>query len=134
MDKKQLIILFDGSCMLCNNFVQFVLKHDNQRFIFVSSSSLKGMEICKIHKLSLFSQIDTIYLIQNGKISSKSTAILSILYHCGLHFQLLSLLLRLIPTFIRDYFYDIVSKNRHKIIKSSCALVDSKNRERIVLK
>ncbi len=124
MDQQQPIILFDGNCMLCNGFIQFVLKHDRQKYLFVSSHSLKGKELCLKYNLPQEIEIDTIYLIQKNRITSKSTAVLSILTQCGILMKLVSMLLYLIPPFIRDFCYGLISKNRHRIIKDKCALID----------
>jgi len=133
MNRQQPIILFDGNCMLCNNFVQFVLKHDCEKYLFVSSHSLTGKEICLEYNLPQTVDIDTIYLLENNKITSKSKAVLAIISQCGILFKLVSICFYFIPPFIRDYFYDLIAKNRHKIIKTKCSLLDSKNRNRVIL-
>ena len=63
-DKK--IILFDGICNLCDNAVQFIIKHDKKDiFRFVSLQSELGKNISK-HIGIKNNQIDSIILYQPG--------------------------------------------------------------------
>ena len=133
MDKKP-IILFDGNCMLCNNFIQFILKHDRQNHLFISSHSLRGQDICLKYNLPQTIEIDTIYLIHKNKITSKSNAVLEILSKCGTLLKFISFGLYCIPTFIRDFCYGLISKNRHKIIKNKCTLITQEDLKRVILK
>jgi predicted DCC family thiol-disulfide oxidoreductase YuxK len=131
--KHQPIILFDGNCMLCNHFVQFALKRDKQRHVFVSSHSSKGKELCLHYNLPPSNEINTVYLIKNNNVFSKSKAVLKIMSVCGPLFKITSILLHLIPGFIRDYLYGIVSRNRHKLNQSKCVLIDEVNSHRVFL-
>lgn len=131
MDDQQPIILFDGNCMLCNNFIRFVLKHDNGRFLFISSQSSIGKELCVKFGLPQEINLDTVYLIRNNKIYSKSTAVRKILFQCGIFLKTMAVLMTLIPYFFRDFFYDIIANNRHKISKNKCVVMDKKELERV---
>lgn len=133
MDDHQPIILFDGNCMLCNNFIRFVFKHDNGRFLFISSQSSIGKELCVKFFLPQEINLDTVYLIKKNEIYSKSTAVSKILFHCGIFLKMISVLILLVPLFIRNFFYDFIAKNRHKISKNKCAIIDKNELERVFL-
>ncbi|MDQ0200115.1 thiol-disulfide oxidoreductase DCC family protein [Neobacillus ginsengisoli] len=116
------IILFDGICNFCNQSVQFILKRDpNGRFKF---ASLQG-EAAKIlfKKYDYDKEINSIILIENERIFIKSEAALRVCINLKGPVKLLSIF-RIIPRFIRDFFYDIVAENRYKWFgkKESCML------------
>ena len=107
------IILFDGVCNLCNSSVQFIIKRDSKKiFLFSSLQSDAGQAILLQNNLKNL-DFNTIVLLEDGIIYEKSSAILKIirrlsgLYKFGYVFII-------IPKFIRDFVYNIISKNRYK--------------------
>ena len=107
------IILFDGVCNLCNNSVQFIIKKDAKKhFLFSSLQSDAGQEILLHFKLKNL-DFDSILLLENDIIYEKSTAILRISKKLPGIYKLLYVFI-IIPKFIRDYVYSIISKNRYK--------------------
>ncbi|MFT6150100.1 MAG: putative DCC family thiol-disulfide oxidoreductase YuxK [Saprospiraceae bacterium] len=111
--KEHPIILFDGVCNLCNGAVQFVIERDkNQRFRFASLQSKTGQEYQQKAGLSL-DRIDTILLVENGKIYQKSTAALRIARHLNALWSIMYIFI-IVPVFIRDGIYDFIAKNRYR--------------------
>ena len=107
------IILFDGVCNLCNNSVKFIIKRDQKkRFLFTSLQSDAARDILLQFQLKN-SEMDSIILIENGKIYEKSDAILKIV-------KLLNGLWKInygfiiIPKFIRDLVYTTIAKKRYQ--------------------
>ena len=130
LNKK--IILFDGDCNLCNKYVNLIIRYDpKDNFRFATIKSQIGQNI--IRNLDLINiQEDTILLIKKKSIYIKSDAVIRILSCLQFPINMLSLI-SLIPRFIRDYFYDIIAKNRKKIFKTKeCLLPNKKNRERFL--
>lgn len=107
------IILFDGVCNLCNGAVQFIIERDKkQQFRFASLQSDIGKQYQTKAGLSTDS-IDTILLVENGKIYQKSSAALRIARRLdGLWFVLFGFII--IPTFIRNGVYDWIARNRYR--------------------
>ncbi len=113
------IIIFDGDCAFCNKFIQQIVTHDNNYFKIIDrNSELFEKAKTKFHLKPTISN-ETIYLIENKKVFEKSTAIIRILKNCGPLLSGVSILLSLIPRFIRDFFYGIISKIRNKLIKQN---------------
>ncbi len=109
----QAIVLFDGVCNFCNSSVNFIIKHDTKNiFLFATLQSEKGKELLNKFKIDV-QKMDTIILIENENYFIKSTAALKIAKHLNRLYPLLFALI-IIPTFIRNFFYDIVAKNRYK--------------------
>ena len=107
------ILLFDGYCNLCNSSVQFVLKHEKKPDLyFISLQSDKGIELLKQYHINPL-EIDSLILIQNKIVYSKSSAALRLApYLKGLYPLLYALLI--IPPFIRNTIYDYIARNRYK--------------------
>ena len=107
------IILFDGVCNLCQGSVQFVLKHDTRRqFLFASLQSPVATELISTFQ-NTSAQTDSFVLIENGKMYTRSTAALRVCRRLNGGLPVLYGLI-IIPAFIRDAVYDLVSGNRYK--------------------
>ncbi|MFD2725888.1 thiol-disulfide oxidoreductase DCC family protein [Hyunsoonleella rubra] len=111
-DKK--LILFDGVCNLCNSSVLYVIKRDKtNQFMFTALQSEAGQEIIDHFKIDT-SKVDSILLYTPEKgITYKSTAALKIASKLGFPTNLLSVFL-IVPSFVRNWVYDFVAKNRYK--------------------
>ena len=129
MEKKVLkdhIVFFDGVCNLCNHSVDFVIKRDKKNiFLFSSLQSQNAQDTLKGHNYpqEKIENISNIVYLRKGKIEIKSTAALLICWDLGGLFSIAPLFL-IIPTFIRDFFYDIIANYRYKWFgkKNSCRL------------
>jgi len=121
-DKK--IILFDGICNLCDNAVQFIIKHDkNDIFRFISLQSELGKNILKHIGLN-DNQIDSIILYQPEiAYFIKADAAFKILKELNSRYRFL-LLFSFLPSFIKNSIYDYIATNRYKWYgkKESCLI------------
>ena len=110
---KNPILLFDGYCNLCNNSVQFILKHEkNTDLVFTSLQSEAGISLLKQYNINPLN-LDSLVFIKNNKFHTKSSAALRLTpYLKGLYPLLYSLLI--IPPFIRNTVYDYIARNRYK--------------------
>ncbi|PJA06564.1 MAG: thiol-disulfide oxidoreductase [Flavobacteriales bacterium CG_4_10_14_0_2_um_filter_32_8] len=111
------IILFDGDCNFCDYWIRFIIKRDKKNiFRFASLTSDFGKHYITIHQIT----IDSIILIENGTVFIKSTAALKISKHLfGLWKAAYFFII--LPTFLRDFVYDVVAKNRYRwFSKRSC--------------
>ncbi len=124
-------IVFDGHCLLCNRFIQKMLKNDTSaKFTF---STLQGLP-SSIDQGTLQTSIqDSISYLRNGVWFQKSTAVLLIykdLYGTFHRTQLAWLC----PRFLRDLCYAYVAKNRYKWFgkRTSCYLPSPDERTRFI--
>jgi predicted DCC family thiol-disulfide oxidoreductase YuxK len=107
------IVLFDGVCNLCNSSVQFIIKHDKKKqFRFASLQGKFGQEVLIKNNFSTES-LNTLILIEEDKIFTRSTGVLRMMKHLGDGWSLLYGFI-IFPKFIRDGVYNWVSKNRYK--------------------
>lgn len=135
------LIFFDGICNLCNHTVQFIINRDQQdyfRFAALQSDVAKdqltllndGKQKIAAHEsnqqvlkpqanqekdvVSDQHELNTIVLLEGGKAYYRSTAALRITKRLGGLWPMLYGLI-IIPPFIRDFFYQLISKNRYRI-------------------
>jgi predicted DCC family thiol-disulfide oxidoreductase YuxK len=117
------LILFDGVCNLCNAAVQFVITHDpKSKFSFCSLQSAQGKAILEQHGLAE-SYLDSFVYIAHDKVYVRSAAALHVAREMGGFWSLLYGFM-IVPTFIRDWFYDLVAKYRYKLFgrRDSCVI------------
>jgi predicted DCC family thiol-disulfide oxidoreductase YuxK len=108
-----MIILFDGVCNLCNGVVKFITKRDkNKLFSFLSLQSNEGKEILNQYNINTLTT-DSIVYVKNNKAFIKSNAAIAIANDLGGIYKIL-ILLKILPSFINDYLYDFIAKNRYK--------------------
>src|SRR5437879_4497592 len=111
------VILFDDECVLCNWSAHYIVKHDKKgAFRIGSLLSEKGKEILKEH--NYHNHNESVVLLWQQRVYSKSHAVLKVLQLLG-GVHKVAAVLYIIPAFIRDFFYDIVSKYRYKIFGRS---------------
>lgn len=126
------IILFDSECNFCDRSVQFIIKRDPEGYYkFASLQSDTGQKILK--EYSVPDNIDSFILIDNNRYYSKSSAALRVCKNLkGLWKLFYSLLI--VPRPIRDFFYEIIAKNRYKWFgkKDSCMLPSPDIRKRFL--
>lgn len=132
IDEKK-IILFDGVCNFCNFCVNLVIKRDKKDiFRFAALQSKEAKELFGKFKFDSTS-IDTFILIAGEKFYAKSTAALMV---CKELSGLLKLIYRLIvlPIFFRDFFYDLIARNRFKLFgrRNSCRVPTEAEREKFL--
>lgn len=117
------IILFDGVCNLCNNSVQFVIKHDQEsKFNFAAMQSEAGQSLLKQYGLPQ-KGFNSFVLIQKEKVFLKSTAALTVARQLDGPVKLLYGFI-IVPAFIRNVVYNFIAKNRYSWFgkKDSCML------------
>lgn len=115
------IIFFDGVCHLCNGFVDFILKNDQQKkFKFAplqGSTALSQLEPHYREKLS------SVIVKTPTQVLEKSDAILFVLNSLGGVYSFVTIF-RIVPKSLRDLIYDWIAKNRYSWFgeRDSCRL------------
>ena len=105
------MILFDGVCNLCNRFVLFVIDRDrNAHFAFASLQGETARHLLEPHALA--GDLSTLVLVEDGRISTRSTAALRIASQLGTAWSVCRVLL-LIPRPARDLVYDWIARHRY---------------------
>ncbi len=123
LDPTKKIILFDGVCNLCDQTVQFIIKHDTEDcFRFASLQSDLGQKLMAERHIDT-TQLKSIVLIEPGHAYyMKSSAALHIAKHLKAY-RWMGVFLHL-PQSFRDAIYMLISNNRYRWFgkKNSCML------------
>jgi len=111
-------ILYDSECALCNSQVKFINKRSRgDLFRFVSLQSEEGKNMLKDAGLPE-NELDTVVYANTGRYYKRSAAVLNILKDLGGGWSLLRVL-GIIPSGIRDFFYRLIARNRHRLSRKT---------------
>lgn len=112
MNDQDPVIFFDGLCNLCNGAVQFTIARDHHH-VFRFSSLQSDYAKQRLTPFNIDpSKGNSLVLVEDGKAYERSTAALRIAKKLNGLWPLLYGFI-IIPTFIRDWIYDYVAKNRY---------------------
>lgn len=129
--QNQNIVFFDGVCGLCNKAIDFLVRKDKRKVLLFAP--LQGSTAAKLLPTGEASSLSSMIYYSNGKISYRTRAILNLLWDMG-GWWTLTVLFRIIPPFIRDFFYNIMAASRYKWFgkKESCRIPTVEERERFL--
>lgn len=127
------IIVFDGICVLCSGWVNFVLRHDKtSRFRLLSAQSDLGQAIYRHYGLSP-TEFETNILIENGRAWFRLDGSMRMAQGLGFPWSL-GAVARILPQPIKDWLYHLVASNRYKWFgrMNTCYLPDTRHRDRFL--
>lgn len=108
------IILFDGVCVLCSAWADFMIKHDQScQFKLVSVQSNIGQQLLTYYHLPT-DHFETMVLLENGQCYTESTAFVRIMQRLDFPYRSLKYA-RLVPQTIRDFAYRRIALNRYRL-------------------
>ncbi|MGI9411124.1 MAG: thiol-disulfide oxidoreductase DCC family protein [Hyphomicrobiaceae bacterium] len=114
------IIVFDGHCVLCSGWAQFVIKRDRAaRFRLLAAQTPLGAVIYEHYGLDA-TDYETNILIEDGIAWFKSESTIRILVGLGLPYSLVRVL-RVLPLALRDRSYNVIARNRFRLFGRSDA-------------
>ena len=133
---KRPVILFDGVCNLCNGGVNFALDMDPPgKLRFAALQSTAGRALLRRAGRDP-DDISSIVLVEEDAAFVKSDAVLRIATYFSANplFPFAGTLGPVVPTFIRDAFYDAIADNRYDLLgmKDECRLGDDRFDDRFV--
>lgn len=106
------LVLFDGVCHLCNGFVRFVIARDpHGRFQFGALQSASARRVLELHDTP-DPLPDTVVLVEDGKVFTRSTAALRIARRLTFPWPLVSAFL-VVPRPLRDGIYALIARHRY---------------------
>lgn len=108
------VVLFDGTCKLCNGWAQFIIRHDHARRIqLLTVQSAEGQALLRWASLPT-DHFNTIVFIANDRYFVRSDAMFEILRRLPPPWPGLRAA-RLIPRVLRDWLYDVIALNRYRL-------------------
>jgi len=123
MQKENHIVFYDGVCGLCARSVRFIRRRDKKGiFTYIPLQSDEALLPWEPGNLPA-PDPDTVIYKQNGRFYYRSEAAIRIMMKLGGVYQLSAIFL-IVPQRIRDYFYNLIAKKRHKWFKTdeSCSI------------
>jgi predicted DCC family thiol-disulfide oxidoreductase YuxK len=127
------IIIFDGKCVLCSRFAQFILRNDrHRRFRLLAAQTPLGIALYRHYGLDPVN-FTTYILLADGRAWFKSAAALRIFQQLGLPWALLSAAW-VVPRTLRDRLYDFVAQHRLRWfgVRETCYLPDPTQADRFL--
>lgn len=120
MKKREIILLYDGKCNVCNFAVQFTINrmHKNSQFYYASLQSNYGKEKVRKYGLNCFEDkknpdIPTSSAVIVDNIAyNKFQGSINALQHMIFPYNMFGSILSVIPTFIGDSMYNNFAKFR----------------------
>jgi predicted DCC family thiol-disulfide oxidoreductase YuxK len=105
------VLYFDGTCGLCNRWVDWLLRAD--RACVLRFASLQGVTAARHLPPQHTAALDTLVLAEGGRLYLRSEAVLRVAHHLGPAWRAVTLL-RWVPRPLRDRAYDLVAGNRYR--------------------
>ena len=124
MTSKKDIVVFDGVCVLCNRFFNWLIKNDkNEKFMYTNFQS----DFSKKNNLKL-KDINSVAVIKtNGEKIYKVQAVYYILKKIDRYF-IVQILLKLLPLFLTNICYDLIANFRYRIFgKYETCIIPNEN-------
>ena len=134
MKNEAPIWLFDSVCVLCENSVQFALRHEKSAAIqFVAIQSEPGRVIARQNDIDPDNPQSFLF-IENGQVFAKSDGVVALARHLRYPARLL-FLVKLLPKRIRDWGYDLIARNRYRLFgrHDQCIAPTPETRHRFIL-
>lgn len=128
------IILFDGLCNFCDASVNWIIRHDTEgRFRFAALQSSAGERLQRELGLGT-SALDTLVLVEGGRVHRRSGAVLRILRRLRWPWPVLFGLIA-VPALIRDSVYGVLARRRYRWFgrKDECMVPEPQVRSRFLV-
>jgi predicted DCC family thiol-disulfide oxidoreductase YuxK len=128
------VIVFDGVCLLCSRWVDFVLRHDRDgRYQLAAMQGQHGRALLLAHGLAA-DDPSSFLLVHEGVGHTDTDAIIRVLAGFGRRWNAASWLLRAVPRFLRDPAYRWVARHRYQLFgkRAQCRLPDPVYAERFL--
>lgn len=130
INNDDIVVVFDGYCVMCSNFVSWLAKHDTQNKIFYTTFESNFLN----KKYPDIKLADTVFVIDyNAKTYTKSQAIKVCLEKIRRK-KLLAILIKMAPLKLADFIYSIVAKTRYVFFgkKKICTIPNDIVKSRIL--
>ena len=127
---KRNIVVFDGYCIMCSKYVLWLSKRNKTKNIYFTHFESKYIK----KNLPEIKLGNTVYVIdENKQILVRSTAVKHCINQTDIN-PIFRFIFNIIPSFILDIFYLLISKIRYNIFgkKKSCSYPNELISERIL--
>ncbi len=131
LEKDVIIVVFDGYCVMCSNFVSWLAKHDTKKKIFYTNfeSNFLNKNYPEIKLM------DTVFVIDHNANTHIKIKAIKICLEKIRQKKLLIHLINLLPLKFANIIYNIVAKTRYMIFgkKIICTVPNDIVKNRILI-
>lgn len=127
------LVVFDGVCVLCSGFAQFVVRRDrSRRFRLTAAQSPLGQALFRHYGLDP-DEFETNLLIEDGRAYGKLDAFARIMAGLG-GVMGVAAVTRAIPAAVGDPLYDAIARNRYRLFgrREVCMMPGEAWRDRVL--
>jgi predicted DCC family thiol-disulfide oxidoreductase YuxK len=113
-ESRDKIIVFDGVCVLCSGWVNFVLQRDHARqFKFAAMQTSAGRALLSKHGIDPDDPVT--FLVVDDSVPYKDTdALIRVLGNFNAGWRILAAGLRCVPRTFRNAVYRWIARNRYR--------------------
>ena len=133
-DAGPAVIVFDGVCVLCSRWVDFILRHDRAgRFRLAAMQGEHGRALLVAHGLSPDDPVSFL-LVDEGRGYSDTDAIARVLRQLGGPWRVASTMIRIVPRPVRDALYRWIARHRYRLFgrRAQCRLPEPEQAWRFI--
>lgn len=125
------ILFFDGVCSMCNGLINFMMSEDRNHAL--RYAPLQGETAKDNVATEYLDNMNSIVYQENGKTYIESDGVIQALAAMGGTYKL-ALVFKVVPKYIRNKIYRVISKNRYKWFgkKDQCRMPTSEEREKLL--
>jgi len=125
------VIVYDGDCVFCSRTMSWIARHDDMGIIrFTPCTSTLGKQLMMDRDIDP-DDPTTFLLVVEGRGYVRTEAMLRIVALLDRPARVLGLL-RIVPTKLRDAVYDIVARNRRRLVSGACPMPTEDMKRRIL--
>jgi predicted DCC family thiol-disulfide oxidoreductase YuxK len=130
--KEKIVVAFDGECLMCSRGIRWLAEHDaadQLRFTRLQSPRGRAME-----ERAGTGDLMTVLVEADGRIFSRSDAVLRLGRALGGGFRLLAAIGSWMPRTLRNLAYDFIAARRHRWFGKgdACAMPSEALRSRLL--
>jgi len=126
------VLFYDGDCGFCNEAVQFVMRHERNKMIRFSPFQSAYADVL-FRRHGIVNDLRSMIVLGDGRFLKKSEAVIALAPFLKKPYRILLKGMAVFPRFLRNFVYDIVARNRKKIVRTpSCVLPPPEDRVRFL--
>jgi predicted DCC family thiol-disulfide oxidoreductase YuxK len=120
MEAGHPVLLYDGVCGLCNQVLQFTLRHDRKDvFRFAALQSEFAGQLLARHGEAA-SDLNSVYVVLDREgmgehLLPRSEAVIFLLRALGGRWRVLAEMYAVLPRRLRDCLYQLLARNRYRV-------------------
>lgn len=127
------VLLYDGTCGLCDRSVQWILRHERDRELTFAPLQGATAAALRARHHDIPEQLDTVVLVQDDHVRLRSKAFLYAARHLRAPWRW-AYALRWLPALVFDLGYRVIARVRYRVWGrvDACAMPASEHRARFL--